>query len=340
MKDLNASNSAFDDLKNEFDLVLDALTEIATDDKEVPASTAGTTDPPPPILSDPSIEAFVDYLQKHECRNIIVMTGAGISTSSGIPDFRSPDTGLYANLSKYNLPYPEAIFCMDYFKTNPSPFFTLATDIFPGNYKPTVAHAFINRLNDKNLLLRNYTQNIDTLERLTGLDDDKIIEAHGSFFSSTCTGIPFEKESKRQKQVFRLKECKRKYSMEWTKTEIKLQKIPLCMDCQSIVKPDITFFGENLPRRFYDSFEEDFEKCDALIVMGTSLSVFPFAGLIDRVPLHIPRLLINRERVGEFASGFDFDHKKETRDALYLGTCDDGCKKLAELMGWEEGFIL
>ncbi len=65
-------------------------------------------------------------------KNVIIMAGAGISTSAGIPDFRSPDTGLYANLQRFRLPYPEAIFTLGYFKKKPEPFYVLAQDLYPG----------------------------------------------------------------------------------------------------------------------------------------------------------------------------------------------------------------
>uniref|UniRef100_A0A8C5Z1G0 Sirtuin 3 n=1 Tax=Marmota marmota marmota TaxID=9994 RepID=A0A8C5Z1G0_MARMA len=93
------------------------------------------------------------------------MVGAGISTPSGIPDFRSPGSGLYSNLQQYNIPYPEAIFELEFFFHNPKPFFTLAKELYPGNYRPNATHYFLRLLHDKGLLLRLYTQNIDGLER-------------------------------------------------------------------------------------------------------------------------------------------------------------------------------
>jgi len=108
------------------------------------------------------IKEISSIIQK--VHNIIILTGAGISTSAGIPDFRSPKTGLYANLQKYNLPYPEAIFDINYFKQNPKPFFELAKELFTGNYQPTSTHRFIRLLEEEGKLLRNYTQNIDGLE--------------------------------------------------------------------------------------------------------------------------------------------------------------------------------
>ena len=78
--------------------------------------------------------------------------------SSGIPDFRSPGTGLYNNLEKYNLPFPEAIFDIEFFKSNPKPFFVLAKDLYPGAFNPTPSHWFIRLLHEKGILLRHYTQ--------------------------------------------------------------------------------------------------------------------------------------------------------------------------------------
>jgi NAD-dependent SIR2 family protein deacetylase len=108
-------------------------------------------------------------------------TGAGISTSAGIPDFRSPETGLYANLARLNLPYAEAVFDISYFREKPEPFYMLAQELYPGKFRPTITHSFIALLHKKGLLLKLFTQNIDCLEREAGVPGDSIIEAHGSF---------------------------------------------------------------------------------------------------------------------------------------------------------------
>ena len=78
---------------------------------------------------------------------------------------RTPGTGLYDNLQQYNIPDPTAIFDITYFSRQPKPFFTLARELYPGKYQPNVAHHFVSLLQQKNILLRNYTQNIDGLER-------------------------------------------------------------------------------------------------------------------------------------------------------------------------------
>jgi NAD-dependent histone deacetylase SIR2 len=154
-------------------------------------------DTPPQTLKARTVEALAQYIKDGRAKQIVVMvrhvslqyntstngsqTGAGISTSAGIPDFRSPETGLYANLARLNLPYAEAVFDISYFRDKPEPFYTLAQELYPGKYRPTITHSFITLLHKKGLLLKLFTQNIDCLEREAGVPGDTIIEAHGSF---------------------------------------------------------------------------------------------------------------------------------------------------------------
>jgi NAD+-dependent protein deacetylase sirtuin 2 len=278
-----------------------------------------------PVLITTDIPGVVDAWQRGRFTNIVTMVGAGISTSAGIPDFRSPTSGLYSNLQKYNLPYPEAIFEVDYFRENPQPFFQLAKELYPGSFKPTPSHYFVKLLQDKGLLIRHYTQNIDTLERIAGIKEDKLVEAHGSFATNHCL------------------DCQESYTSEWVKEEIFKDNVPTCKNCNGIVKPDIVFFGENLPERFHVLPHRDFKQCDLLIIMGTSLQVQPFASLIDYVSDDCVRLLINRE-VGKsssgflrsmiFGEGFCFDLPGNRRDVAYEGDCDDGCYHLADQLGF------
>eukprot|EP01088_Endostelium_zonatum_P009220 TRINITY_DN22424_c0_g1_i1.p1 TRINITY_DN22424_c0_g1~~TRINITY_DN22424_c0_g1_i1.p1 ORF type:complete len:362 (-),score=91.56 TRINITY_DN22424_c0_g1_i1:109-1194(-) len=315
--------------------------EIGEAEKELLSKISAWTigSPPPPQekkeitskLSALTLEAVAEAIKSGKCKNIIVLTGAGISVAAGIPDFRSPGTGLYDNLQKYNLPHPQAIFEMDYFRSNPKPFFLLAKELFPGNYNPTPIHYFIKLLEQKSVLLRNYTQNIDTLEAVAGVSPDKVIEAHGSFATTKCI------------------ECAKAYSLEHCKKIIFDDDIPRC-DCEDngLIKPNIVFFGESLPSRFFDSLSVDFPLCDLLIVIGTSLQVQPFSSLIDHVGDDVPRLLINREVVGvsnpilmflygkSGAKGFDF--QSGTRDIAKLGDCQEGVRDLVKLIGWESDF--
>lgn len=126
-------------------------------------------------LKEADLESLASYL-KDGARNVIVMTGAGISTNAGIPDFRSESFGLYNRLAKYNLPHPTAVFTLDYFRHDPRPFYDIAKELYPvlTGAKPTVAHYFIKLLDQKGLLLRHYTQNIDCLEDLMQMDPKKV----------------------------------------------------------------------------------------------------------------------------------------------------------------------
>uniref|UniRef100_A0A3B4EV26 NAD-dependent protein deacetylase n=1 Tax=Pundamilia nyererei TaxID=303518 RepID=A0A3B4EV26_9CICH len=266
------------------------------------------------VLDELTLDGVARYINSGKCKNIICMVGAGISTSAGIPDFRSPETGLYANLQKYNLPYPEAIFQIDYFKKHPEPFFALARELYPGQFKPTICHYFMKMLKDKGILRRCYTQNIDTLERVAGLEGDDLIEAHGTFYMSHCVSFC----------------CRKEYSLEWMKEKIFSDDIPKCDKCSSLVKPDIVFFGENLPARFFTSMKMDFPRCDLLIVMGTSLQVQPFASLVSRYCSSTFTFLLFG-----FGEGMDFDSDKAYRDVAHISTCDDGCLALADLLGWK-----
>ncbi|KAL1501929.1 hypothetical protein ABEB36_007158 [Hypothenemus hampei] len=195
-------------------------------------------------------------------------------------------------------------------------------------FKPTVCHYFIRLLNEKGLLLRHYTQNVDSLERVAGIPEDKLVEAHGTFFTGHCL------------------RCRAEYSLEWMKERIFKDEVPKCEKCnKGVVKPDIIFFGENLPEKFYDCVDKDFKQCDLLIILGSSLVVHPFAGLISMPPSKTPRLLINRKKVGQrtgimamigLPGGLDFDRKDNTRDVFWSGDCDDGCQLLADKLGWGE----
>ena len=257
------------------------------------------------------MEAVARYMKEKDCKRIVVMTGAGISTSAGIPDFRSPETGLYANLARLNLPFAEAVFDISYFRNNPLPFYTLAHELYPGRYRPTVTHSFISLLHKKGRLLKLFTQNIDCLEREAGVPENKIVEAHGSFANQRCI------------------ECKTEYPSDKMKDKIAQKEVPRCIRkvCNGLVKPDIVFFGEALPESFHRNRSLP-ASADLAIVLGTSLTVQPFASLPSFVSEGTPRILINQERVGGLGSRPD--------DVLMIGACDDGVREFADAMGWRD----
>ncbi|CAF4735073.1 unnamed protein product, partial [Rotaria sp. Silwood2] len=113
----------------------------------------------------------------------------------------------------------------------------------------------------------------------SGIPSDKIVEAHGTFQSATC------------------QRCHQKYQSEDIRQDIFNDKIPICYKtsrCNGIIKPDIVFFGEDLPRRF-QLYQQDLPLSDCCIVMGTSLAVYPFSDIIDSTTRSTVRLLINRQ---------------------------------------------
>jgi len=251
--------------------------------------------------------------------------------TAGIPDFRSPGTGLYAKLARLNLPYPEAVFEINFFRRNPEPFYMLAKELYPGKFRPTLTHSFIQLLASKSLLHTCFTQNIDTLERRAGVPIGKIIEAHGSFATQRCI------------------ECKMPYDDDKMHKMIKEDNIPRCENAHCIgtgntkknadgkdekerglIKPDIVFFGEGLPAVFHRAIPT-LRDADLLIVMGTSLTVQPFAMLANLVREGCPRVLINLEQVGNFGSRAD--------DVICLGKCDDIVRELVRELGWEDDLL-
>ncbi|ATY59612.1 SIR2 family histone deacetylase [Cordyceps militaris] len=264
---------------------------------------------PPQTISERTISAIADYIKSGDVERIVVMTGAGISTAAGIPDFRSPKTGLYSNLARLNLPHAEAVFEISYFKENPEPFYVLAKELYPGKFQPTVSHVFLSLLAKKDLLHMLFTQNIDCLERAAGVPAEKIIEAHGSFANQRCV------------------ECKKEFPDDEMKTHVHSGHVPRCIDmsCNGLVKPDIVFFGEALPRAFSEK-SHTVVMADLVLIIGTSLQVYPFAGLPQMTRESIPRVLFNMEKVGQIGTRPD--------DVLSLGPCDDGVRQLAAELGW------
>lgn len=167
------------------------------------------------------------------------------------------------------------------------------------------------------------------MEKLAGIPSEKIVEAHGTFYTSHCLT------------------CRKEYIVDWVKEKIFADEVPHCDICQGLVKPDIVFFGENLPERFFSLVKDDFPKANLLIIMGSSLVVQPFASLVERVSSTCPRLLMNKEKAGHkdrimsifgMGGGLDFDSEKKYRDVAFLGECDDLCKQLVEQLGWTKDY--
>jgi NAD-dependent SIR2 family protein deacetylase len=274
------------------------------------ASTSNEQKGEEEIAIPEGIRKVADFILKGKKR-ILVLSGAGVSVAAGIPDFRSPGTGLYDNLQKYNLPYPEAVFDVNFYKKNPKPFCTLAKNIWPGvTHSPTLTHSFLALLSRKGVLLRNYSQNIDGLEFLAEIPADHLVECHGHFRSASCIGCDEEADGEEVKN-----------------TILQLGETPKCKHCGQHVKPDIVFFGEALPGRFHKLLKTDTDKADLLLVMGTSLQVAPVSSIPNLV--NCTRVLFNRDLV--------MNLKK--KDVFVEGDCDANVKLLCQLLGWEDELL-
>eukprot|EP00093_Oithona_nana_P004000 04000.XXX_89324_88357_1 [CDS] Oithona nana genome sequencing. len=278
-----------------------------------------------------TLKSLAQSLSNGDFKNVIVMCGAGISTSAGVPDFRSPSFGLYNQIRKVqDLPYPEAIFEGAFFQRNPVPFYTLVRSIFPQRLCPTDTHKFFALLHQKGILRRVYTQNIDALEVLGGAPEEKVIEAHGTFRESFCQA------------------CDAKYELSWLKDQIFKPEtndgVPKCTKCATgVVRPSVVFFGETLPRRFWENLDADFKQCDCLIVMGTSLAVAPFNALIARPPKTATRVFINKTKPGAvgFAGwmmglGRNSVTFTNANDLVILDDCDKTVREICRQVNWEQ----
>lgn len=199
-------------------------------------------------------------LQKYfdSSKKIVFFSGAGISTESGIPDFRS-NLGLYSK--EYENLNPEYILSHSCFEKNPKLFYKFYFEkMIYKNAKPNLAHLAIAKWQEKKKVIV-ITQNIDGLHQLAG---SKIVyELHGSIFRNYCT------------------KCNKFYSLEQIEKLKDNQGIPRCEDDNQIIKPSVVLYEEPLNESTLEDAVEAISDCDLIIVGGTSLTVYPAAGLIN-----------------------------------------------------------
>ncbi|NLG72354.1 MAG: NAD-dependent deacylase [Chloroflexi bacterium] len=192
----------------------------------------------------------------HEFHQGVVLTGAGISTPSGIPDFRSPNSGLW---ERYD---PFEVASLTSFRYQPEKFYEwirpLAQEIFAA--QPNPAHYAVVDLERHGYVQTVITQNIDNLHQRAG--SRLVLEVHGSLETFTCVSC-YEKVAGKQ--------LHERYLVSG--------EVPRCAGCGSVLKPDIVLFGEQLPVRTWLAAQEASRRCDLMIVAGSSLEVLPVAGL-------------------------------------------------------------
>ncbi|MBI2758865.1 MAG: NAD-dependent deacylase [Chloroflexi bacterium] len=191
-----------------------------------------------------------------KAKRAVVLTGAGLSTPSGIPDFRSEGTGLWSRQE------PLEVASMNTFRTHPEKFYAwfrpLANRIFEA--KPNLAHIALAELEQAGHIHSIITQNIDMLHQKAG--SKNVIEMHGTLRTFSCTQCYKQTDARAYLQPF-----------------VEKGEIPYCPRCGAILKPDVILFGEQLPQKAYFEAQRDCRACDLMLVAGSSLEVLPVAGL-------------------------------------------------------------
>jgi NAD-dependent deacetylase len=196
-----------------------------------------------------SLQTIID-----QAKHIVFFTGAGVSTDSGIPDFRSTN-GLYNQTYRYP---PEEIISHSFFEENPEEFFRFYKDrMLYLDAQPNEVHRFIAECEKKEKSLGVVTQNIDGLHQKAG--SKHVYELHGSVLRNYCM------------------DCSTFYSAEYIKNS---EGIPRCQKCGGIIKPDVVLYEEGLSQAVVEGAVAAIQSADVMIVLGTSLVVYPAAGLI------------------------------------------------------------
>lgn len=185
----------------------------------------------------------------------MVLTGAGVSVPSGIPDFRTPETGLWANVD------PMEVAHISVFERDPERFWSYYRPRFEslGDKEPNRAHEALAELERRGLIEGVITQNIDRLHRSAG--SENVIEVHGSIGTSSCMA------------------CATAFGLNEVDDLFDERGVAICSDCGGAVKPDVVLFGEMLPLEAIDRATQLAEEADLMLCVGSSLAVHPVAGL-------------------------------------------------------------
>jgi NAD-dependent deacetylase len=206
-----------------------------------------------PVSGPSAVERLAELLEA--ASSAVALTGAGVSVPSGIPDFRTPETGLWAKVD------PMEVAHIDVFERDPERFWSYYRPRFQtlGDKEPNRAHAALAELERRGLIEGVITQNIDCLHRAAG--SENVIEVHGSIETSSCS---------RCATVFELEEMDDLFDG---------RGVAICSSCGGAVKPDVVLFGEMLAESTMARATELAERADLMLCVGSSLAVHPVAGL-------------------------------------------------------------
>ena len=199
------------------------------------------------------VEQLAGLVRSSSCT--VALTGAGISVPSGIPDFRSPGTGLWEKVD------PMEVAHIDVFRRDPKRFWTYYRPRFGmlSDRQPNPAHAALAELESRGLLDAVITQNIDRLHRRAG--SKRLVEVHGTIETSSCL------------------DCHASYTLDVVDSLFDDEGVARCDDCGGPVKPDVVLFGELLPERAMSEATALATGAEVLLCVGSSLEVYPVAGL-------------------------------------------------------------
>jgi NAD-dependent deacetylase len=187
--------------------------------------------------------------------SVVALTGAGVSVPSGIPDFRTPETGLWANVD------PMEVAHIDVFERDPARFWSYYRPRFQtlGDKQPNGAHEALAELERRGLIEGVVTQNIDRLHRVAG--SRNVVEVHGSIETSSC------------------RRCAASFELEQVEGLFDADGVAICPQCGGAVKPDVVLFGELLSESAMTRARDLAERADLMLCVGSSLAVHPVAGL-------------------------------------------------------------
>ncbi len=206
-----------------------------------------------PTSTDAAAEQLAKLITESSCT--VALTGAGISVPSGIPDFRTPGTGLWENVD------PMEVAHIDAFRRDPARFWSFYRPRLQGlgGVDPNPAHEALAELERLGLLEGVITQNIDTLHTRAG--SERVVEVHGSIRTASCQA------------------CEATYALAEIEALFDDEGIAACRACTSLVKPDVVLFGELLPAEAMAEAEALASRAELLLCVGSSLEVYPVAGL-------------------------------------------------------------
>ena len=282
-----------------------------------------------PRLNELSLKGVAQYMMTAECQNILVLSGHGISRAAGIPNYRKYG-GIEARKVMGETGYMEKmdaehLFEKKHFMFQPYGMLRFIQAMWPGNHRPTFAHYFIRTLQEKGLLLRNWTENNDNLERLCGIRDDKLVEFSGSFLKWKCHNMT----------------CGAEYDLLWLKERLEMFQFPNCSKCYQKCQPDIQWYHEEVTDHARQA-QVDAENCDLLIILGSDMLQLPFASIPKHVPWDVPRLVINSDPIEndtdimDWHVQFDFDSDQAYRDVFWEGGTDLGVLSLSSYLTWDK----